>query len=51
MNIKINLFAPPIYVLSTMAYEKKAGINLLQKAIDEIRKTIFSKERKNREDE
>jgi len=43
MKIKINLIAPPIYVLSTMTYEKEAGINLLNKAIDEIRVTISSK--------
>jgi len=43
MKIKINLIAPPIYVLSTMTYEKEAGINLLQKAIDAIRESISSK--------
>jgi len=43
MKIKINLIAPPIYVLSTMTYEKDAGIALLQKAIDTIGEKIISK--------
>jgi len=43
MKIKINLIAPPIYVLSTMTYEKEAGINLLQKAIDVIKESISAK--------
>jgi len=41
--IKINLIAPPIYVLSTMALEKEAGIELLNKAIETIQESITSK--------
>jgi translation initiation factor 2 subunit 1 len=43
MKIKINLIAPPIYVLSTMTYEKEAGIALLQNAIDIIGEMIIAK--------
>lgn len=43
MKIKINLIAPPIYVLSTMTFEKEAGVALLQKAIDAIQENITSK--------
>jgi len=41
--IRIRLIAPPIYVLSTMALEKDAGIALLQKAIDVILEKISEK--------
>jgi len=43
MKIKINLIAPPIYVLSTMTYEKEAGVALLTKAIEVIQGIIVSK--------
>lgn len=43
MKIKINLIAPPIYVLSTMTFDKEAGIALLKKAIDTIEEKITSK--------
>jgi translation initiation factor 2 subunit 1 len=43
MKIKINLIAPPIYVLSTMTYEKELGIALLQSAIDVIETKITGK--------
>jgi translation initiation factor 2 subunit 1 len=42
-KIKINLIAPPIYVLSTMALEKEAGIDLLNKAIQTIQESITAK--------
>jgi translation initiation factor 2 subunit 1 len=41
--IKINLIAPPIYVLSTMTLEKESGIELLNKAIETIKEVITSK--------
>ncbi len=41
--IKINLIAPPIYVLSTMSLEKESGIELLNKAIDTIQECITAK--------
>jgi translation initiation factor 2 subunit 1 len=43
MKIKINLIAPPIYVLSTMTYEKENGVKLLQSAIDTIEEKIVGK--------
>jgi translation initiation factor 2 subunit 1 len=43
MKIKINLIAPPIYVLSTMTYEKENGVKLLQSAIDVIEEKITAK--------
>ena len=43
MKIKINLIAPPIYVLSTMTYEKDMGVKLLQTAIDMIEEKITAK--------
>ena len=41
--IKLNLIAPPIYVLSTMTLEKESGIELLNKAIETIKEVITSK--------
>jgi len=38
--IKINLIAPPIYVLSTMTLEKDGGIALLNKSIETIGEAI-----------
>ena len=42
-EIKVKLIAPPIYTLSTMTFEKDAGIALLQKAIDTIQEKITGK--------
>ena len=41
--IKINLVAPPLYVMSTSSLEKKAGIEALEKAINEIETVIKGK--------
>ncbi|XKL60360.1 hypothetical protein PGB90_001376 [Kerria lacca] len=38
--IKINLIAPPIYVMTTATAEKTEGLKALQNACDEIQKTI-----------
>lgn len=38
--IKINLIAPPIYVVTTATPEKAEGLKTLQNACDEIEKTI-----------
>jgi len=41
--IKINLVAPPLYVMSTTAMEKAAGIQVLEKAIISIEEVIKSR--------
>eukprot|EP00127_Corallochytrium_limacisporum_P006567 Clim_evm39s230 gene=Clim_evmTU39s230 len=40
LPIKINLWAPPIYVLSTTSMDKDMGITALQKCIDVVKKNI-----------
>ncbi|XP_033106443.1 eukaryotic translation initiation factor 2 subunit 1-like [Anneissia japonica] len=40
MPIKINLIAPPQYVVTTSTLEKTEGLTLLQKAIDSIKESI-----------
>lgn len=39
-TIKINLITPPQYVLTTQSLDKESGLNLLQRAIDEIERSI-----------
>ncbi|KOB55880.1 EIF2 alpha subunit, partial [Operophtera brumata] len=40
LPIKINLIAPPLYVMTTSTPEKTDGLKALQDAIDQIRETI-----------
>uniref|UniRef100_A0A1B6DHT6 Uncharacterized protein n=1 Tax=Clastoptera arizonana TaxID=38151 RepID=A0A1B6DHT6_9HEMI len=40
LPIKINLIAPPLYVMTTATPEKADGIQALQEAIEKIEKTI-----------
>lgn len=40
MQIKINLIAPPAYVVTTQTMEREEGIALLQKALDTIKECI-----------
>jgi len=40
MPVKINLIAPPLYVVTTSTPERQEGIQLLQKAIARIEETI-----------
>jgi len=42
MPVKINLIAPPLYVVTTSTPERAEGIALLQDAIDRVQKTIKS---------
>lgn len=42
MPVKINLIAPPLYVVTTSTPEKPEGIALLQDAIKRIKETIIS---------
>jgi translation initiation factor 2 subunit 1 len=39
-KIKINLIAPPLYVLTTQSLDRVAGIEAVQKALDEIETCI-----------
>ncbi|XP_026696538.1 eukaryotic translation initiation factor 2 subunit 1-like [Ciona intestinalis] len=39
-NIKINLIAPPLYVLTTQSLDRNLGLEVLQKALDAIEETI-----------
>ena len=43
LPIKINLIAPPLYVVSTNTMDKDAGIALLGQALDEIKRVILDK--------
>ncbi|KAK6456718.1 eukaryotic translation initiation factor 2 alpha subunit [Scheffersomyces xylosifermentans] len=43
MQVKAKLVAAPLYVISVQALDKNQGIALLEKAIEEITKTIQSK--------
>lgn len=40
MQIKINLIAPPSYVVTTQTMEREEGIKLLQTALDKIKESI-----------
>ncbi|XP_026682616.1 eukaryotic translation initiation factor 2 subunit 1-like [Diaphorina citri] len=40
MPIKINLIAPPLYVMTTVTPEKADGLKALQEAIDTIKAKI-----------
>jgi len=40
LPIRINLIAPPLYVITTSTPEKAEGLEILKKAIENIRKTI-----------
>lgn len=42
MPIKINLIAPPSYVVTTQTMDREEGLNLLNKALDRIREKITS---------
>lgn len=39
-QVKVNLITPPQYVLTTQSLDKESGLELLQRAIDEIEKSI-----------
>jgi len=39
-RIKINLIAPPLYVLTTQSLDRNLGVEALQKAMDSIEETI-----------
>ncbi|XP_039274130.1 eukaryotic translation initiation factor 2 subunit 1-like [Styela clava] len=39
-KIKINLIAPPVYVLTTQSLDRQVGLNALQDCLNEIEKTI-----------
>lgn len=39
-TLKINLITPPQYVLTTQSLDKESGLQLLQRAIDEIERSI-----------
>ena len=43
MQIKINLIAPPSYVVTTQTMEREEGIKLLQTCLDKIKETIEAK--------
>lgn len=40
LPIRINLIAPPLYVMTTSTPEKQDGLKILQDAIDKIETTI-----------
>jgi len=40
MPVKVKLVAPPLYVMVTTSLEKQRGLEVLQTAIDAVRKTI-----------
>jgi translation initiation factor 2 subunit 1 len=42
MPVKINLIAPPLYVVTTSTPERAEGLALIQEAIDRVQKTIKS---------
>jgi translation initiation factor 2 subunit 1 len=42
LQVKINLIAPPLYVLTTQTMEKEEGLKVLQEALDKIETTIKS---------
>ena len=39
-TVRIKLLAPPLYVLTTQTINRKEGIEMLSKAIDEVKSTI-----------
>lgn len=42
--IKINLIAPPLYVVSTISLDKDAGVKLLEQVLEKIKAKIAEKE-------
>eukprot|EP00126_Sphaerothecum_destruens_P004936 Sdes_comp18458_c0_seq1m8424 len=42
MPIKINLIAPPLYVITTTSLDKEKGIEMLEKSIEAIGKTVVN---------
>lgn len=43
LPIKINLIAPPLYVVTTVSLDKDKGVGQLKEALEEIRKVITEK--------
>lgn len=41
--VKINLIAPPLYVITTVSLDKEKGVELLQEVIDAVKATIAEK--------
>ena len=42
MPVKINLIAPPLYVMTTMSLEKDLGVEVLRRACEAVRENIVS---------
>lgn len=42
MNIRINLIAPPSYVVTTQTMDREEGLKLLNNALDQIKETILA---------
>ena len=42
LQVKVNLIAPPLYVLTTQTLEKEEGLKLIQSALNRIEETIKS---------
>lgn len=43
LQVKINLIAPPLYVVTTVSLDKDKGVEILQKALAAIKKVITEK--------
>lgn len=43
LQVKINLIAPPLYVVTTVSLDKEKGVEILQKALDAIKAVITEK--------
>jgi translation initiation factor 2 subunit 1 len=44
LDVKINLIAPPLYVVTTVALDKEKGIEMLNKSLNAIKEVLGSKE-------
>jgi len=46
IKLKIQLVAPPLYVITAFTTEEEKGINLITKSIDVIKNALIEKKRK-----